>query len=131
MKSIFSSPILVLLALAILFSLPALACTVFTPSTKGQDNGDRETKMAADVQASLTANAETQAAQVTPTPEVTITPPPSPTLPIPPSPTQVPGPTRTPVPTRTSVSAGPWVGEIIFASDISQDNQPIESRYGF
>ena len=126
MKSRFSSPILVLLALAILFSLPALACTVFSPSTKSQDNGDRETKMAADVQASLTANAETQAAQVTPTPEVTITPPPSPTLPVQPKATEIPGPTRTSAPTRTSVPAGPWAGEITFARDVTQDDQPID-----
>ena len=90
MKSRFSSPILTILALAIIFSLPALACSVFTDNTPSSNSGDRETKMAADVQASLTANAETQAAQVTPTPEITITPPPSPTLPVLPSPLKYP-----------------------------------------
>jgi len=120
-----------IMALAIMMCLPALACSIFTPSTNSQDKSDRETKMAADVQASLTANAETQAAQATPTPEATFTPPPSPTMPLQPEPTDNPGPTRTPVPTRTvgaarsPVPSGPWVGDITFASDISQDNQPV------
>ncbi len=56
---------------------------------------------------------------------MTITPPPSPTLPVLPSPTKIAGPTRTPAPTRTSVPAGPWVGEIVFASDVSQNSQPV------
>jgi hypothetical protein len=116
---------MMVLALAITLTLPALACSIFTPGTNSQDTTARETKMAADVQASLTANAETQAAQATPTPEVTITPPPSPTLPLQPESTEIPGPTRTPVATQTPPPAGPWVGEIVFASDISPDNQPV------
>lgn len=125
MRSKYSLTITTILALAILFSLPAFACSIFTPNLPGQSNDNQETKMAADVKASLTANAENQAAQVT------ITPPPSPTLPLPSEPTNTPGPTRTPIPTRTPVPtrspvpSGPWVGKITFASDISQDNQPI------
>jgi hypothetical protein len=116
---------MLLIALAITLCLPALACSIFTPDTNSQDQNSRETKMAADVQASLTANAETQAAQATPTPEATVTSPPSPTQPIPPSPTTKPRATRTPLPTDTSVPSGPWVGQIVFASEISQDSQPV------
>ncbi len=125
MKTKLLSPTMLLLALAISSCIPALACSIFTPTVTSQDLNARETKLAANVEASLTANAQTQAAQATPTPEVTITPPPSPTMPIPSSPTKLPGPTRTPVPTRTPAPAGAWVGEITFASDISQDNQPV------
>jgi hypothetical protein len=125
MKLIYRSPTRLILALAILFSLPALACSIFKPTSPTPEANARETKLASDVEASLTANAQTQAAQVT------LTPPPSPTLPLPPSPTEIPGPVLTPVPTRTPVAvesplpSGPWVGEITFASDVTQDSQPI------
>jgi hypothetical protein len=116
---------MLIIALAIALCLPALACSIFTPGPNSQDQNSRETKMAADVEASLTANAEILAAQATPTPEDTITPPPSPTLPVPPSPTKKPVATRTPAPASPSVPSGPWVGPIVFASEISQDNQPV------
>jgi hypothetical protein len=131
MNSKYYSPTKAILTLAIIFSLPVLACSLFTTNPPTSNNGNQETKMAADVQASLTANAETLAAQVTPTPEATLTPPPSPTQPMLPLSTDLPTPTNTRAPTRTPaaikspVPTGPWVGDITFASDISQNNQPI------
>jgi hypothetical protein len=116
---------LTVLALVILFSLPALACSLSLSNTSNTNSGNKETSLASAVNATINANIATQAAQATPTP------PPAPTLPPPPVSTNTPEPTLPPVPTNAlipthaPVPSGPWVGAITFASDISQDNQPI------
>jgi hypothetical protein len=126
MESRISSSTIAILALAIIFSLPALACSILTSNSPKLNKNDQETKMAANVEASLTANAETQAAQATPTPSVTITPPPSPTLPLPPVLTDTLEPTSLPTKAATATPSGSWIGVITFAKGITADNQPIE-----
>ena len=114
------------LALVVAFCLPPLACSLASSVLPDLVSGDQETQLAADVNATLTANAETELSNVeTEAVEATSTPPPSPTMPLPSTPTDTPEPTIQPTPTPTSTPAGPWVGEITFASDISQDDQPI------
>lgn len=126
MRSKFSRCILTVLALAIIFSLPALACSLLPSNLSSKDSSSKETDMAVAVKATLTSNAEIQAAQVT------LTPPPSPTLSPPPTLeplptlTDIPEPTSPPVPTPTPSHTGPWMGDITFARDITSDNQPVD-----
>jgi hypothetical protein len=133
MRSRFSRCTLAMLALAAVFSFPALACSFLQPALPKLDSNSNETDMAAAVNASLTANAETAAvnASLTANAETklalaTPTPPPSPTLPPPPTSadTAVPvvPPTQTPSPTPTGV----WIGAITFASELDSNNEPVD-----
>ena len=119
-------PVINLLALALLLSLPALACSVSL--SPGEDKNARETRIAEDIIATLTADAQTRVAEVTPTS------PPSPTVAQPVLPTAVPFTptlTRTAPPPRTATPAGTWIGEITFARDVTEDNKPVESAAVF
>lgn len=120
MRSRFSRCALAMLALVVVFSFPALACSFLQPALPKLDSSSNETDMVAAVNATLTANAETQATQATPTP------PPSPTLPAQPTSTDtavpVVPPTQTPSPTPTGV----WIGAITFASELDSNNEPVD-----
>jgi hypothetical protein len=119
MKSTFSRCTLTALALVVVFSFPALACSFLQPALPEKDSGSKETDMVAAVNATLTANAEAEAAMATPIP------PSSPTLPPLPTPTDIPVPVVPPTHTPSPTPSGPWAGEIIFASEVDQNYQPI------
>jgi len=93
-----------LLLVCVLFSLPALACSLF----QTQDLNATATFVAGEIFATMTAEAPT----VTPTPTITVTP----------TPTDTPTPTETPLPT---------FGHITFARGGSEDNQPIDPSTKF
>ena len=114
-----------LLALVGLFCIPVLACSITLPGIPGQDNGARQTDLASNINASVTAYIATEVSGAT------ITPPPSPTMPLPtlpppPAATDTPAPSEPPIQEVTPTVSGPWVGKIVFAKNVTQDNEPID-----
>ena len=93
-----------LLIFMLVFTLPALACSLF----QTQDLDATATFVAGEIFATMTAKAPT----VTPTPTITITP----------------TPTDTPTPTETLL---PTFGHITFARGASEDHQPIDPSTKF
>jgi hypothetical protein len=120
MRSRFSRCTLAMLALVVVFSFPALACSFLQPALPKLDSSSNETDMVAAVNATLTAAAETEAALATPTP------PPSPTLPAQPTSTDTPEPTIPPTETQIPTPTGTWIGAITFAPGIDSENRPID-----
>jgi hypothetical protein len=120
MRSTSIKRTLALLALVVMFGTPILACSITLPIISGQDDGSKETELAAHINASVTAYIETEASMAT------ITPPPSPTLPLLPVPTDTPMPSSVPTEASTPTFSGPWVGKIVFATNVTQNNEPID-----
>jgi len=108
------------LVLVVMFGTPILACEVALPFVSVKDDGSKETELAANINASVTAYIETEASFAT------ITPPPSPTMPLPPTPTDTPMPSSIPTEESTPTVSGPWVGKIVFATSVTQNNEPID-----
>ncbi len=144
MKSKVSLPTTILLALAILLSLPAMACSVSLFNNTSSGNA-KETDLAIAVKSTIEAVSNTQVAQDTSAPpDLPTQPVPSvpPTQPAPsaiptrppaqPTVTPLPNPSKTPVDTPVplkavmSTSSEPWIGEIVFASQVENDTQPVD-----
>jgi hypothetical protein len=112
----------VILALAILFSTPALACSF--SNTPTVDSNSQETRMVAHIIATLTANAQILAAQISPTSSPVPAQLPTDTRII--APTRTPTRTRTPTPNFSPTPTGTWFGAVTFAKGVTDDNHPIE-----
>jgi hypothetical protein len=110
-----------LLLVCLLFSLPALACSLF----QATDQEDTATHIAADIYATMTAEAPTATYTATVTPTETVTP--TPTITDTPVPTDTPLPTDTPKPT---VPSEPTFGVITFAKEQSK-GEPVDPATKF
>ena len=105
-----------LLMFVLIFALPALACSLY----QTQDLDATATFIAGEIFATWTAEVPTATYTATMTPTETVTPTPSIT--------NTPLPTVTPEPT---VPSEPTFGEITFAKDVSEDEQPINPMTEF
>ena len=104
-----------LLMFVLIFALPALACSLF----QATDQVDTATQIAADIYATMTAEAPTATYTATVTPTETVTPTPSIT--------DTPLPTVTPEPT---VPSEPTFGAITFAKGASE-GKPVDPATKF